>query len=44
VLVDKSNKITGSIVGVGGFLGAGENDAIIPFTAVKLSKETTSGG
>jgi sporulation protein YlmC with PRC-barrel domain len=44
VLVAKSGKITGLIVGVGGFLGAGENDAIIPFTAVKLSKETTSGG
>jgi sporulation protein YlmC with PRC-barrel domain len=39
VLVDKSGKITGLIVGVGGFLGAGEKDVIVPFTAVKMSKK-----
>nr|WP_246668121.1 PRC-barrel domain-containing protein [Bradyrhizobium elkanii] len=35
VLVDKSAKVTGLVVGVGGFLGAGEKDVIVPFTAVK---------
>ena len=35
VLVDKSGKVTGLVVGVGGFLGAGEKDVIVPFTAVK---------
>jgi sporulation protein YlmC with PRC-barrel domain len=39
VLVDKSGKITGLIVGVGGFLGVGEKDVIVPFTAVKMSKK-----
>src|ERR1700722_4252697 len=38
VLVDKSGKITGLVIGVGGFLGAGEKDVIVPFTAVKTSK------
>jgi sporulation protein YlmC with PRC-barrel domain len=40
VLVDKSGKITGLIVGVGGFLGVGEKDVIVPFTAVKMSKRS----
>ena len=39
VLVDKSGKITGLVVGVGGFLGAGEKDVIVPFTAVKSTKK-----
>jgi sporulation protein YlmC with PRC-barrel domain len=39
VLVDKTGKITGLIVGVGGFLGAGEKDVIVAFTAVKMSKK-----
>ena len=39
VLVDKSGKITGLVVGVGGFLGAGEKDVIVPFTAVKTQKK-----
>jgi sporulation protein YlmC with PRC-barrel domain len=39
VLVDKSGKITGLVVGVGGFLGAGEKDVIVPFTAVKSEKK-----
>jgi sporulation protein YlmC with PRC-barrel domain len=40
VLVDKSGKITGLVVGVGGFLGAGEKDVIVPFTAVKSEKKS----
>jgi sporulation protein YlmC with PRC-barrel domain len=39
VLVDKSGKVTGLVVGVGGFLGAGEKDVIVPFTAVKPEKK-----
>jgi sporulation protein YlmC with PRC-barrel domain len=39
VLIDKSGKITGLVLGVGGFLGAGEKDAIVPFSAVKTAKK-----
>lgn len=39
VLVDKSGKVTGLVVGVGGFLGAGEKDVIVPFNSVKNEKK-----
>ena len=39
VLVDKGGKVTGLVIGVGGFLGAGEKDVIVPFTAVKTEKK-----
>lgn len=39
VLVDKSGKVNGLVIGVGGFLGAGEKDVIVPFTAVKTAKK-----
>ncbi len=39
VLVDKSGKITGFVIRVGGFLDAGEKDVIVPFTAVKTAKK-----
>ncbi|AND92912.1 PRC-barrel domain-containing protein [Bradyrhizobium diazoefficiens] len=39
VLVDKAGKITGLVIGVGGFLGVGEKDVIVPFTAVKTAKK-----
>lgn len=39
VLVDKAGKVTGLVVGVGGFLGAGEKDVIVPFTTIKPSKK-----
>jgi sporulation protein YlmC with PRC-barrel domain len=39
VLVDKSGKATGLIVGVGGFLGAGEKDVAVPFDAVHTTKK-----
>jgi sporulation protein YlmC with PRC-barrel domain len=39
VLVDKSGKVTGLVVGVGGFLGAGEKDVIVPFSAVRTTKK-----
>jgi sporulation protein YlmC with PRC-barrel domain len=39
VLVDKSGRVTGLVIGVGGFLGAGEKDVIVPFTSVKGQKK-----
>ena len=39
VLIDKAGKVTALVVGVGGFLGAGEKDVIVPFTAVKNEKK-----
>jgi hypothetical protein len=39
VLIDKSGKITALIVGVGGFLGAGEKDVAMPFSAVSSEKK-----
>jgi sporulation protein YlmC with PRC-barrel domain len=39
VLMDKSGKVTGLVIGVGGFLGAGEKDVIVPFAAVKSQKK-----
>ena len=39
VLIDKSGKITGLVLSVGGFLGAGEKDVIVPFSAVKTTKK-----
>jgi sporulation protein YlmC with PRC-barrel domain len=35
VLVNKSGKIEGLVIAVGGFLGAGEKDVIVPFSDVK---------
>ncbi len=37
VLVDKSGRVIALIVGVGGFLGAGEKDVAVPFEAVHLT-------
>jgi sporulation protein YlmC with PRC-barrel domain len=34
VLVDKTGRVTTLIVGVGGFLGAGEKDVAVPFAEV----------
>jgi sporulation protein YlmC with PRC-barrel domain len=39
VLINKSGKITALIVGVGGFLGAGEKDVALPFSAVTSEKK-----
>jgi len=39
VLMDKSGKITALMVGVGGFLGVGEKDVALPFTAVHSEKK-----
>lgn len=37
VLVDKSGKISTLIIGVGGFLGAGEKDVAVPFGEVQAT-------
>jgi sporulation protein YlmC with PRC-barrel domain len=37
VLVDKSGKVSTLIVGVGGFLGAGEKDVAVPFQDVNAT-------
>lgn len=42
VLVDKSGKITGLVIGVGGFLGAGVSSSPLPRS--RHPKRTTSGG
>jgi sporulation protein YlmC with PRC-barrel domain len=39
VLIDKSGKVTALMVGVGGFLGVGEKDVAMPFSAVKSEKK-----
>jgi sporulation protein YlmC with PRC-barrel domain len=39
VLVDNAGKITGLVIGVGGFLGMDEKDVIVPFSAVKSAKK-----
>jgi sporulation protein YlmC with PRC-barrel domain len=39
VLIDKTGKITALMVGVGGFLGVGEKDVALPFSAVKSEKK-----
>ncbi len=39
LLVDKDGKVSAVIVGVGGFLGAGEKNVAVPFTALKLSEK-----
>jgi sporulation protein YlmC with PRC-barrel domain len=39
VLVDSAGKVTGLVIGVGGFLGAGEKDVIVPYSAIKKTKK-----
>jgi sporulation protein YlmC with PRC-barrel domain len=37
ILVDKDGKLSAVIIGVGGFLGAGEKNVAVPFNALKLT-------
>ncbi len=37
VLLDAEGKATALVVGVGGFLGAGEKDVLVPFNAVRAT-------
>jgi sporulation protein YlmC with PRC-barrel domain len=39
VLVDKDGKIDAFIISVGGFLGMGEKDVAVPFTAVRATQK-----
>ena len=39
VLLDKSGAVTGLVVSVGGFLGMGTKDVIVPFKDVSLQKK-----
>ncbi len=39
VLVDQTGKVTGFVIGVGGFLGMGEHDVLIAFDQVKFVNE-----
>jgi sporulation protein YlmC with PRC-barrel domain len=42
VLVDQSGKVTALIVGVGGFLEAGEKDVAVPFNAVQVTNKNNN--
>ena len=42
VLVDREGKVTALIVGVGGFLGAGEKDVAVPFNAVHATTKSNN--
>ena len=39
VLVERDGKVTGLIIGVGGFLGMGEKDVAVPFNAVRVTSK-----
>ena len=42
VLVNRDGKVTALIVGVGGFLGAGEKDVAVPFDAVQVTNKNNN--
>jgi sporulation protein YlmC with PRC-barrel domain len=42
VLVDRDGKINALIIGVGGFLGAGEKDVAVPFNAVQVTNKNNN--
>jgi sporulation protein YlmC with PRC-barrel domain len=44
LLVDHDGKATALIIGVGGFLGAGEKDVAVPFNAVQVTTKKTITG
>ncbi len=37
LMIDSNGTVTGAIIGVGGFLGAGQKDVVIPFKELKAS-------
>lgn len=39
LIVDRSGRVTGAILGVGGFLGMGEHDVMVPMDRLKFSNE-----
>lgn len=42
VLLDKSGRVTALIIGVGGFLGAGEKDVAVAYDSVQATKKNNS--
>jgi PRC-barrel domain len=36
-MIDSNGTVTGAIIGVGGFLGVGQKDVVIPFKELKVS-------
>ena len=46
LIIDQSGRVAGAIVGVGGFLGIGEHDILVPMDRLRFSNEagkTTTG-
>jgi hypothetical protein len=39
ILVDKGGNVVAAVIGVGGFLGIGEKDVAVPFSALQISNE-----
>lgn len=39
ILLEKDGRVSAVIIGVGGFLGAGEKDVAVPFNALKLTEK-----
>jgi sporulation protein YlmC with PRC-barrel domain len=44
LMVDKSGKILDVVIGVGGFLGAGEHDVAVKFDQLKWSNSSSTSG
>ena len=42
LLVNKEGRITAVIVGVGGFLGMGEKDVAVPFSALRATERSSN--
>jgi sporulation protein YlmC with PRC-barrel domain len=42
VLVDRDGRVGALIIGVGGFLGAGEKDVAVPFNAVQVTNKNNN--
>jgi sporulation protein YlmC with PRC-barrel domain len=42
VLVDREGRATAMIIGVGGFLGMGEKDVAVPFSAVRTTEKSNN--
>lgn len=46
VIIDSTGKVDGAVIGVGGFLGMGEHNIMVPMDKIKFSNEagkTTTG-
>ena len=43
LVIDSNGNVKGAIIGVGGFLGAGQKDVVIPFKELKVSTSRRQG-